>query len=66
MKLHANSDFVKQLVSAIGIDSWRRIIIDIRYDEVSTIYIETLIEEEKLGEIDLHAGIVVEQLKGDK
>ena len=66
MRLNANSKFVKQLVTALELDNWRRIIIDIQYDKVATIYIETLIDEEKLGEIDLHAGIIVKELKADK
>jgi hypothetical protein len=66
MVLHPNSKFVKQLVTALGLEKWRRIIIDIRFDDVATIYIEQLIDEEKLGEIDLVAGIVVEDLKVDK
>ena len=66
MILHANSKFVKQLTTALGIEKWRRIIIDIRFDEVATIYIEQLIDEEKLGKIELDAGIVVKEVKGGK
>jgi len=63
MILHPNSKFVKQLVAALGIERWRRIIIDIRFDEVTTLYIEQLIDEEKLGKIELDAGIVLKEVE---
>ena len=60
MRLHANSEFVKQLAEVLGVENWRRIIIDISYDKIATIYIETLVDENTLGKIDLHAGIILE------
>ena len=56
MIVHANSEFVQQLVKALGAEDWRRIIIDIAYDSVATIYIERFIDEKKLALLNLDAG----------
>ena len=48
----ANSEFVRQLVNALGITDWRRIIIDIKYDDVTTLFVEKLIDESTIGPID--------------
>ena len=63
MIVHANSEFVKQLAKALGVEDWRRIIIDIAYDSVATIYIERFIDEEKLALLNLDAGFVFEHPK---
>lgn len=58
MILHAESEFTKKLADALGVDKWRRIIIDIAYDSVATIYVETFLDEEKLALLNLDAGFV--------
>ena len=58
MILHAGSEFTKKLADALGVDRWRRIIIDIAYDSIATIYVETFLDEEKLALLNLDAGFV--------
>jgi hypothetical protein len=55
---HAGSEFTKKLADALGVDRWRRIIIDIAYDSIATIYVETFLDEEKLALLNLDAGFV--------
>ena len=44
------SEFVKNLVVALGIDTeiWRRIIIDITANELITVYVEMFTDDDKL------------------
>ena len=42
------SEFVKRLAESLGVDLWRRIIIDIQHDNAVIVYIEELVDEEKL------------------
>jgi len=60
MKINANSEFTKKLVEALGVEAWRRIVIDIHYDGVATFYVEMLLDETKIKEIDMSAGITFE------
>ena len=59
MIVHANSEFVKQLVEAIGIEDWRRIIINIAQDSIATIYIEQFADEEKLALVNLDSDMFI-------
>ena len=59
MIVHANSEFVKQLVEAIGIEDWRRIIINITQDSIATIYIEQFADEEKLALVNLDSDMFI-------
>lgn len=43
------SEFIKELRKALGVpELWRRIIIDIHYDDITTVYVEMLADENKL------------------
>ena len=60
--VYFRSEFVRKLAEALGVaDSFRRIVIDIKFDDVATVYIERLVDEEELGELDIQAGIVFEK-----
>ena len=48
--IHSESEFVKNLVEALGIQpTWRRIIIDIDYQSAVVIYVEMLADEQRLN-----------------
>jgi len=66
MKVHFNSKFVKELAEAIGVENWRRIVIDIGYDTVATAYVELLMDEERMDNINIHAGLVLEHTKREE
>lgn len=56
--LYINSKFVQRLAKALGVEeNWRRIVLDIRFDDVALVYIESIPDAEKLDEIDIRAGI---------
>jgi hypothetical protein len=60
--VYFRSGFVQKLTEALGItDNWRRIIIDIKFDDVATLYIERLMDESELTDIDIKAGITWER-----
>ena len=60
--VYCNSEFVQKLAEALGVpDSWRRIVIDIKFDDVAVIYIERLMDESELVDIDIKAGITPER-----
>ena len=53
--LHFKSEFVKQLAEALGVSrTWRRIILDIPYNDAAIIYIEMLGDESKLKVIPIN------------
>jgi hypothetical protein len=67
MIVYFKSEFVSKLTKALKVgDDWRRIIIDIKYDDVAAVYIERVIEEEELADIDIQAGITWERPVLDK
>ena len=66
MKVHFNSKFVKELAEAIGVENWRRIVIDIGYDTVATAYVELLMDEDKMDNININAGLVLEHTKREE
>ena len=60
--VYFRSGFVQKLTEALGItDNWRRIIIDIKFDDVATLYIERLMDESELEDINIEAGITWER-----
>ena len=60
--VYFKSGFVQKLTEALGIpDCWRRVIIDIKFDDVATLYIERLMDESELTDIDIEAGITWER-----
>jgi len=54
MIIHPKSAFVNKIAEALGVSkTFRHIIIDIPYDGVTTIYIETLVEEKTFDVLPL-------------
>jgi hypothetical protein len=65
-QLDNKTGFVEKLVKALELNDWRRIVIDIKKDDVALIFVEMLADADRLGEIDLEAGITWERPALDK